>query len=244
MSVLEDGSKRVRQTLLTCRRELETLEAAAANSGLDPAASSSVHNSFRTNLSSLQTELSTLRTYIPREAPSRREVWRMRLRDWEEQVTELHGADVRIASKFRSIAAEASVRDELFQRRTRTIPSTNTHTHNGDAVIGFGHDSTNHHATYTSAWEHKTLDSSQSGVTGILSTGTNALDALVNQRIRLKGARKKVMDVMNTMTAGRKLIAQIERRDQRDKVLLFGMMALTLLLLSAAVFYKRVLRHH
>jgi hypothetical protein len=88
--------------------------------------------------------------------------------------------------------------------------------------------------------EGRRLEKGGSGAAQILATGAGALQALVSQRVRLKGARRKVMDVVNTLDAGRRLISQIERRDRRDTVLMYSCMAGILLLLGVAVVWK----HH
>jgi hypothetical protein len=181
-----------------------------------------------------------------REPPARRHVWRARIGDFDDQLAELRTDDARVANRFRAIATEASVREELFQRRTAGAAR-------GDAVIGFGPDGggaggggyggDGGRTSLGAAAEHRSLTSSHAGVSGILATGASALDALVAQRIRLKGARRKVMDVMNTTDTGRRLIAQIERRDNRDMILLYALMLCILLLMGAAVVYKHSRRH-
>jgi hypothetical protein len=178
-----------------------------------------------------------MRAALPREPPSRRAVWRARVGDADDQLAELRAEDARIAARFRAIAAEVSVREELFQRRSHGAAR-------GDAVIGFGPETgAGAGLAMGAAAEHRSLTSSHTGVSGILATGAGALEALANQRTRLKGARRKVMDIMNTTDVGRRLIAQIEKRDNRDMILLYALMVGILLLMGAAVIYKHSRRH-
>lgn len=219
--------RRLRRTLLSTRTQLETLEAAASNNQLDPAASEEIRSSFQHNLRELLQGISEMRTAMAREPPARRDVWRARLSGLEEELGELQAADARIGGRFQGIAAEVRVREDLLRRRGG----------GGDAVIGFGDTGAGVAGVLD---EGKRLESGGKGVSQILATGTGALEALVNQRVRLKGARRKVMDVVNTMDAGRRLIAQIERRDRRDTVLMYSCMAGILMLLGIAVIWK----HH
>lgn len=235
---MEELQRNVRRVLLEARRQLETLEAASTNSSLDPAASSDIHAAFRGNLAALDRDIAGMRSLLTREPQAKRDVWRARLRDLEEQLAELRYADSRVAGRFRQIAADVSVREELFQRRAGARCGEAGGGGGGDAIIGIGNVGADEAAG--AAAEGRVLNGAQVGVSGILSSGTSALEQLVNQRVRLKGARRKVMDVMNTMGAGRRLIAQIERRDRRDTVLVYSLMAGILVLLGIAVLFK----HH
>lgn len=235
---MDELQRSVRQQLLECRRDLEALEAASSNRALDPVASVAVQHRFRTNLHALARNVGSMRSLLSREPAARREIWRVRVSDLGDQIAELQAADARLAARFQDIATEVSVREELFQRR-------NYNTSRGDTIIKVGldagHDSPAdaHSAALSAAGEHRSLMSSQNGASGILNTGATALELLVNQRVRLKGARRKVMDVMNTMDAGRRIIARIERRDRRDTLLMYSLMLGILVLLGLAVLYKR-----
>jgi Snare region anchored in the vesicle membrane C-terminus len=240
---MEELHRNVRRVLLESRRHLEALEAASSNPRLDPAASAAVQQAFRENLLQIARDLDLMRGALTREPPARRHVWRARIGDFDDQLAELRTDDARVANRFRAIATEVSVREELFQRRNAVAAR-------GDAVIGFGpegggggYGGDGGRSGMGVADEHRSLTSSHAGVSGILATGASALDALVGQRIRLKGARRKVMDVMNTTDTGRRLIAQIERRDSRDMILLYALMLCILLLMGAAVVYKHARRH-
>lgn len=207
-----------RRILLEARTQLESLEHASVQSGLDPAASASVQDAFRASLRALSQKTDSLRQRAGRQA-----VWVARVRDLEDQIAELRSADARIAQRFRQIRTEAQMRAQLLQR-TGAAP--------GDAVIGLG-----------PVDEARSLERAGGGAAGILATGQGALEALLDQRKRLKGAKRKMMDVMHQMGVDRKIIAQIERRDLQDKHLLYACMAVLLLLLFCAWLLKSYWRH-
>lgn len=202
-----------RRILLEARTQLESLEHASGQTGLDPAASAAVQDAYRASLHALSQKTESLRKQAGRKA-----VWVARVRDLDDQMAELRTADARIAMRFRQIRTEAQMREQLLQR-TGAAP--------GDAVIGLG-----------PIDEARSLERVGGGAAGILATGQGALEALLGQRKRLKGAKRKMMDVMHQMGVDRKIIAQIERRDLQDKHLLYICMALLIFLLLCAVWLK------
>lgn len=224
---MDEQHRAVRRILLEARAQLETLEAAAANASLHPAASVDLRAAFQANLAALGAGAAGMRSALAATPPERRADWRARVAALEDEAGELAAADARLGALLRGRADDAGVREELLRRRG-----------GGDAVIGIGVGPAP--GVDGVLDEGRRLEGSGNGVSQMLATGTGALEALVSQRVRLKGARRKVMDVMNTMDAGRRLIAQIERRDRRDTLLMYACMAGILLLLGIAVLFK----HH
>lgn len=220
-----------RRIILEARNQLEALEAASNNTQLDPAASSAVATAFRDNVMLLGSNASSLRSLISSEPPSRREVWKARLRDLDDQIAELRAGDARCSSSFRKIQSEKTMREELFQRRPGGgAPGTRKGTpgmQGGDAVLRM-----------SLADEHRSLDNSKSMVSNILGTGRGALQALVDQRGTLRQAKTKMLDVMNQIGVDRQIIASIERREYSDTLLAYGLMTALLVLLGLAVIWK------
>jgi len=98
----------------------------------------------------------------------------------------------------------------------------------GDAVLRMG-----------SAEEHRSLQNSYSMVGDILGTAQSALQRLVDQRHRLRRAKTKMVDVITQMGVDGRIVASIERRGYSDAVLVYVLMAGSLVLLGAAVVWKR-----
>ena len=221
-SEMEPMHRETRRVLLEARNQLEALESASAKRSLDPEASAHIVSSFRSNVQLVVSNASALRTMLSSTPLSRREVWQARLRDLDDQVTELREGDARCSRRFRAIQSEARMREELFQRRPQGVAP-------GDAVIGLGPEE-----------ERKSLQNSEAGVVGIMATGRGALQGLLDQRSRLKGAKTKMLNIMNQIGVDRKLIAKIERRDYSDAILVYTLMVVILLLLLIAAIFK----HH
>lgn len=224
--------REIRRVILEARNQLEALEAASNNTQLDPAASAAVAASFRDNVILLGSNASSLRSLLTSEPPSRRDVWRARLRDLDDQIAELRAGDARCTARFRKIQTDKMMREELFQRAVGGGVKPNAYG-TGDAVLRIG-----------LVDEHRSLENSKSTVSNILSTGRGALQSLVHQRERLRGVKTKMIDVMNQMGVDRKIIASIERREMSDTILVYMLMAAILVLLGLAVLWKNHRKAH
>ena len=67
-------------------------------------------------------------------------------------------------------------------------------------------------------------------VDDMIKQGAAILQAYSQQRQHLKSAERKVLDVLNTMGLSNSLLRVVERRQLVDKVIVFGGMALVVLL--------------
>lgn len=219
-----------RRLIVDCRNMLETLESASTNVQLDPAASSPVAQSFQQSLSQLNSVGHELRRQMTSEPPSRRQVWKARLRDLDDQIAELRSGEARCAMRLRHIAREKQMRDDLLQRRPQMTPNGTHASHS--TVIGL----------MDAGEEARRLDDSTNIAGNILGTGRNALNSLMSQREKLRGARKKMLDVLHQIGVDRALIARIERRERSDLILMYALMIGMLGLLGLAVLWKHYWR--
>lgn len=210
---MEAAHSETRRLLVSARSQLEALEHATSR-GLDPAASDAVLAGFRSSVTALAGATERLRALA-----GRRSVWVARVGDLDDQLVELRAADARVVAEFKRISREQLLMGSGGGGR-------------GDVAIAMG-----------PVDEARSLESSSDRVAGILSTGSAALSALLDQRTRLKGARTKMLDVLNGLGVDRQIIARIERRDQADRILLYICMAVLLLVLFAAVWLKSYLRN-
>lgn len=75
------------------------------------------------------------------------------------------------------------------------------------------------------------------GVDEMLSTGTNALESLRSQRFTLKGAHRRIVDMANTLGLSTHTMRLIDRRVAQDKIILFGGMLVTLIVIVLVIVY-------
>ena len=74
---------------------------------------------------------------------------------------------------------------------------------------------------------HSHLNDANRGMDDLLSSGTGILSNIREQRVTLKGAHKKILDVANTLGLSNTVLRLIERRTYQDKFILYGGMIIT-----------------
>lgn len=214
---MEGAHAETRRLLVDARAQLEALEHASGQ-GLDPDASDAVLAAYRSSVRALGEATERLRSQA-----GRRTVWQARVRDLDDQLAELRSADARIVASFRRIRREKQLLAGPGGRPAQ----------GADIAIAMG-----------PVDESRTLDRASTGAAGILASGSAALNSLLSQRRRLKGAKTRMLDVMNSIGVDRKIIAKIETRDNADRLLLYLCMAVLIIILFLAYWLKRTIRHH
>lgn len=71
----------------------------------------------------------------------------------------------------------------------------------------------------------------------MLGAGRSILESIQDQGLTLKGARKKVLDLANTLGLSNTVMRMIERRSTQDKYILIAGMLIVLLCLYLALRY-------
>ncbi|EAT43333.1 AAEL005217-PA [Aedes aegypti] len=84
---------------------------------------------------------------------------------------------------------------------------------------------------------HNSMQNAHRGVDEMLWTGSNILDGLRNQRETLKGAKKRILDVSNTLGLSNQTMKMIERRLAEDKYVMVGGMIVTLLIIVLVIYF-------
>lgn len=81
------------------------------------------------------------------------------------------------------------------------------------------------------------LQNANRGVDEMLFTGANALESLRNQRITLKGAQRKIMDMANTLGLSNHTMRLIEKRASEDKFIIIAGVVVTLIVILIVIIY-------
>lgn len=84
---------------------------------------------------------------------------------------------------------------------------------------------------------HTQLNNAHKGVDDMISTGSNILESLRNQRELLKGARNKMMSIGSTLGLSDHTMRLIERRLSEDKYFMYGGMFITLLVIGLVIYF-------
>lgn len=88
------------------------------------------------------------------------------------------------------------------------------------------------------ALQHQSsLQNSHKGVDEMLHTGTNALESLRSQRMTLKGAQRRIMDMANTLGLSNHTMRLIEKRAREDKYVLLLGIVVTLVVIVLVIIY-------
>ncbi|XP_049281179.1 probable Golgi SNAP receptor complex member 2 [Anopheles funestus] len=83
---------------------------------------------------------------------------------------------------------------------------------------------------------HNSMQNAHRGVDEMIWTGSNVLDGLRSQRETLKGARKRILDVGNTLGLSNQTMKMIERRLVEDKYVMYGGMFVTTVIICLIVY--------
>lgn len=81
------------------------------------------------------------------------------------------------------------------------------------------------------------LQNAHKGVDEMLMTGSNALESLRSQRMTLKGAHRRIVDMANTLGLSTHTMRLIEKRAREDKYVLFMGIVITLVVITLVIIY-------
>lgn len=88
------------------------------------------------------------------------------------------------------------------------------------------------------AVQHQTsLQNANRGMDEMLYTGANTLDSLRSQRITLKGAHKKIVDMANTLGLSSHTLRLIQKRVSEDKIILLLGVVITLIVIVLVIIF-------
>ncbi|GIY19822.1 golgi SNAP receptor complex member 2 [Caerostris extrusa] len=89
----------------------------------------------------------------------------------------------------------------------------------------------------TSLQTNTSLQNANRGINELLDSGNSMLTNLREQKMSLKGAHKKILDIANTLGLSNTVMRLIEKRTYQDKYILFGGMILTCFFMFVVVKY-------
>ncbi|GJQ13160.1 hypothetical protein GpartN1_g4951.t1 [Galdieria partita] len=201
-----------RKLVLESRDLLDAIETGRENS-----------TQFQTDLSQkinrLTRALQQLSNLALREPSSRREAWQLKIERLNRDSLEIRAAFEKYLSKSYSAAIQAKEREELLERYS--VKDTSI------VIDSF-------------QTESQSLNRSNVTTEGILGMGQATLQALSLQRSRLKGARKKMLDVANVLGISHSVIRMIEGREKVDAYIVYGGMLVIILIVFGIYIWKKV----
>lgn len=215
---MEENFRVARRLIVDARSKLNTLEYASGDSQTE------IQLGLEQVIVALESQSQQAHTMVIQEPVNKREYWRLRLAQLDEEIAEVKQTHVSIMRKRHIQVREEQLRSELLRQRVNTT---------GDATIPIGSMSYEHEA--------QSLNQSSSMVDDILKTGFSALEQLQVQRLTLKGTKTKMLDVANRIGVGKDIIRMIEKKENETALVVYGGMIVLSLLLLVLFVWKKLL---
>jgi len=156
--------------------------------------------------------LDLLEQLLSRETPAQREIWRRKILELREDSSSLRRQGEYYSRMVNSNLRVHREREELLTRRRRR------------REVGLGNAESE---MQDYAEESHSLGSSQNMVGELLMSGQAQLSSLIDQKRRMRGVKRMVLNIGNTIGLSQKTMRMIEKRDANDMYLVFAGMFVT-----------------
>ncbi|CAG2189771.1 Golgi SNAP receptor complex member 2-like [Mytilus galloprovincialis] len=151
---------------------------------------------------------------VNKEQPTRRANAKLRVDQLKYDCQHLQAA-------LRQIQHRRYQRDDEERQREALLTRSFTTNDQGDTSI----------AMDAGLQHHTKLRDSHRGMDNLLDHGQSVLENLREQRMTLKGAHKRILDIANKLGLTNTVMRLIEKRTYQDKFILFGGMIVSLVLM-------------
>jgi len=165
------------------------------------------------SLDELNNQVEILEKLINNEPPAQREVWKRKLFELREDSSSIQRQGAYYDHMVNANTKTQGERQQLLKRRKRVRDNGTV----GDAENGMRN----------LADESDSLSQSKNTVNELLHSGEAQLSTLLNQRRRMKGVKRLVLEIGNKLGLTNQTMKIIHRRDATDAYFVFGGMFLT-----------------
>ncbi|XP_065886864.1 Golgi SNAP receptor complex member 2-like [Dysidea avara] len=173
------------------------------------------------NLQQLQQDCFRLENMARKEVPTRRQAAKYQVEQLVADVRMVQNAYTSRQQKKSQAEQAASQREELLSRRyTPNTPAMDTSI-TIDAGIQY----------------HDRLQSANSAMDDLLGSASSIIGSITKQGGILKGAHRRMLDVMNTLGLSNTVMRLIEKRSAQDRVVFFGGVIVTLIVMYIVIRY-------
>lgn len=166
----------------------------------------------------LMHQLDVMDQLVLRETPNQRQVWKRKILELREECISLKRQGQHYDRLVNANVRQEKERNELLRRRRKTPTNNESDLQN-------------------LAEEAQSLHQSHLLVDDLLNTGQASLAGLVDQRSRLRGVRRMVVDIGNRLGLTNTTMRIIERRDITDAYLVFAGMIITCIVIYFCHFH-------
>jgi len=165
-----------------------------------------------TSVNSLQRMNEKTESLLSDTDSSKREIWRIRVKEQGAEVTSLVASLERFVSKEHKRAVEQMEREELLQRRNRT---------RGEDALNVG-----------VVRERESLQRSHAQMDDNISIAEAVLNNIMSQGQSLRGANDKIYSVAESLGLSSTMLNWIARRDWEDSWLIILMIIFSVIIMS------------
>jgi Golgi SNAP receptor complex protein 2 len=183
-----------------------------------------LETSIEYNIVVLSRNLNSLSSLLELEGGNKRDLWLHRIQSLKEQFNE----NKKLFHHWKQEMKQFQIREELFHNENNNNINNNStnkriHTNAIDSQIR----------------TQESLIRSNNMINELQSMTNNALESVRSQGNFLKSARKRALDVMNTLGLSNSLIKMIERREGINAIITYACMIFTFLVIIFTYYYFR-----
>mmetsp|Transcript_9035 Transcript_9035/g.12420 ORF Transcript_9035/g.12420 Transcript_9035/m.12420 type:complete len:215 (-) Transcript_9035:30-674(-) len=209
---IETKHKEAYKLLLEIRDELEQIETGQDTSVF-------IEGRISANLNNLARLTEHLEGLVLKQSPAKRELWRIKVKQLSEECKSLRTSLANFMNeKYKQKKLEEE-RAQLFERKSK-------HQQDNDGLR-------------MQVRESESLDRASRNARDIEDAGYSILSGIGQQNEKLKDIQKRLYDIGMTLGLSKSIMRVIERRQTQEKIILFGGMATTLLIIFLLWYYVR-----
>jgi Golgi SNAP receptor complex protein 2 len=173
------------------------------------------------DMSRLEGILTDMNACVEREAPSRKVMWSSRVSQLAQEQQQHSYQLNKLTRKM----------DQLRQREALFADM---------APAGGGDGAIDMSGMEAQMREHAAINNSISMVDNYTAMGRQALNDLRASRVTIKGARKKLLDVGNSLGLSKSVLKMIEKKENANKLITYSGICCTTFIIGWAVWYFRM----
>ncbi|KAL3888471.1 hypothetical protein ACJMK2_000867 [Sinanodonta woodiana] len=186
---------------------------------LERAAGKDVHlveNEIQAQIDHIVSNCERLEILVNKEPPTRRANAKMRVDQLKYDCQHIQAALRTLQHKRYQRENEERERENLLTRKFER--------NNGDTTV-----------MIDAALQHNTkLQDANREIDNLIGSGSSIITNLREQRLTLKGAHRKILDIANTLGLSNTVMRLIERRTTQDKFIFYGGLILTCVIMFLA----------
>ncbi|KAL9959146.1 hypothetical protein ACROYT_G036236 [Oculina patagonica] len=184
-----------------------------------PDSLNAIEQEIEQNLEQVSSNCERLSILINKEPPQKKQSARIKVDQLTYDLRHLKTGFNNYQHRKMMKEQEEREREELLNRRFTT--------NSGETSIMIDH----------ALQHHSALENADRGISDLLGSGSSILTSLRDQRLTLKGAHKRILDIASTLGLSNTVMRLIDKRATQDKWIVFGGIIVTCIIMFFVVKY-------